>query len=49
MDCDCGGGGVKRFLLVFLTFVGLFFSSLITGFFSQWKHKGSLSWVSDIT
>lgn len=41
--------GVERFLLVFLTFKGLFFSSLITGLFSQWERKGSFSGVSDIT
>lgn len=41
--------GVECFLLVFLTFKGLFFSSLITGLFSQWERKGSLSGVSDIT
>lgn len=41
--------GVECFLLVFLTFKGLFFSSLIAGLFSQWERKGSFSGVSDIT
>lgn len=41
--------GVECFLIDFHIFKGLFLLSLITGFCSQWEHKGSLSWVSYLT